>query len=87
MKVPVFWTPLSVINVDGTEKMFPPLPNAKYEFHYPRSAGLMYEVDEVRKCIRAGKKESEFVTHNDSLIIARIQDEIRKQLGVIYDNE
>lgn len=48
------------------------------------SAGLGYEADEVRKCIRAGKIESENITHNESLIIARIEDELRKQIGVKY---
>lgn len=45
---------------------------------------MRYEADEVRKCIRAGKKESEYVTHSDSLLIARLMDEIRKQIGVKY---
>lgn len=47
----------------------------------------MYEAEEVRKCIRAGKKESEHVTHNESLTIARIEDEIRKQIGVKYPED
>lgn len=51
------------------------------------SCGLIYEADEVRKCIRAGKNECDFVTHNDSLAIARIQDEIRKQVGVKYPED
>lgn len=45
---------------------------------------MRYEADEVRKCIRAGKKESDYVTHSDSLLIARLMDEIRKQIGVKY---
>lgn len=48
------------------------------------SCGLRYEADEVRKCIRDDKFESDFVTHNESLLIAHIEDEIRKQLGVVY---
>lgn len=72
--------------MDGTEKTWP-LPQAKLEFNFINSAGLSYEAEETRKCIRAGKKESELVTHNESLIIARIEDEIRKQIGVKYPED
>lgn len=48
---------------------------------------MRYEAEEVRKCIRAGKKESEHVTHNESLAIARIEDEIRRQIGVKYPED
>lgn len=46
--------------------------------------GLRYEADVVRKCIRAGKLERDWMSHNESLIIARIEDEIRKQVGVKF---
>lgn len=88
-KVPSFWTPTSIIDVDGSEKTFPQTAVAKHEFYYKNSIGLRYEPDEVRKCIRAGKKESENVSHKESLTLVRIQDEIRRQIGVKYaaDNE
>lgn len=75
---------MSIIDVDGKEKAFPPLPKAKYHFNFTNTCGLRYEAEEVRKCIRAGKKECEYATHNDSLVIAHIEDEIRKQIGVQY---
>lgn len=46
--------------------------------------GLRYEAEAVRECIRAGKTEMERVSHSESLIIARIEDEIRKQVGVKF---
>lgn len=64
-----------------------PLPEAKLEFNYMNSCGLRYEADETRKCIRAGKTESEHVSHNESIIIARIEDEIRRQIGVKYPED
>lgn len=73
----------SIIDVDGTEKTWP-LPPAKYDFYYPNSCGLKYEAEAIRECIRAGKIENENVTHEESLVIARIQDEIRRQIGVKY---
>lgn len=73
----------SIIDVDGNEKSWP-LPSAKYDFYYPNSCGLKYEAEAIRETIRAGKKENENIPHEESLIIARIQDEIRKQIGVKY---
>lgn len=75
-----------IIDVDGTEKTWP-LPEAKQKFNHFNSAGLRYEAEETRKCIRAGKIESENVSHNESLIIARIEDEIRRQIGVKYPED
>lgn len=86
LKVPSFWCPTSVIDVDGTEKHWP-LPNAKFEFNFNNSAGLRYEADEVRKCVRAGKKESDKLSQNESIMIARIEDEIRRQIGVQYPQD
>lgn len=85
-KVPSFWCPVSLIDVDGKEKSWP-LPDAKFKFNFNNSAGLRYEADEVRKCIRGGKKESEKLPQSESLIIARIEDEIRKQIGVKYPQD
>lgn len=81
-----FWCSTSIIDVDGTEKTWP-LPNAKLNFNFENGAGMRYEADEVRKCIRSGKKRSEHVTHEESLLIARIEDEIRKQMGVKYPED
>lgn len=78
--------PTSITDVDGSEKSWS-FPEAKHGFNFPNNGGLRYEADEVRKCIRAGKKESDYVTHNDSLLIARLMDEIRKQIGVKYPED
>jgi len=75
---------ISVTDVDGKVHEWP-LPSAKFDFHYPNSCGLRYEAEEIRKAIRAGKLEHENVPHTDSLGIARIQDELRRQLGVHYE--
>lgn len=83
-KVPFFWSPLSIIDIDGNEKSFPPFPKAKYEYIYARCDGLRYEPDAVRMSIRAEEIECELAPLNDSLIIARVQDEIRRQIGVKF---
>lgn len=41
----------------------------------------------MRKCIRAGKKECDNITHSESLLIARIEDEIRRQIGVKFNED
>lgn len=72
-----------MIDIDGQDKSWP-LPPAKYEFNYPNSCGLRYEAEAVRNAIRSDQIELETVSHKESLIIAGIQDEIRKQIGVRY---
>lgn len=78
-----FWCSTSLIAQDGTEKSWA-LPDAKHAFNFKNSAGLSYEAEEVRRCIRSKSIQSNSVTHNNSLVIARIEDEIRKQIGVKY---
>ena len=64
-----------------------------HEFKYPDpilplvygSTALCYQANEVRKCIKSGLLESTRMSHNDSLTISKIQNEIRKQVGVKYD--
>lgn len=84
--IPSFWSSFSLIDVDGTEKNWP-LPDAKHPFNYTNSCGLRFEAEEVRKCIRTGKLESDAVTHNESLLFLRIADEIRKQIGVKFPQD
>lgn len=78
-----FWCPTSGIDVDGSELSWT-LPEGKHKFKYLNSAGLIYEAEETRRCINAGLLQSEEVSHADSLVIVGIEDEIRKQIGVVY---
>jgi dihydrodiol dehydrogenase / D-xylose 1-dehydrogenase (NADP) len=65
-----------------------PLPKPKRgSFNFHNSAGLRYEAEEMRRCIKAGLLECSVVTHEESLIIARIQDEVRRQLGVKFPED
>lgn len=77
---------MSLIDIDGQVKTWP-LPEAKFSFNFTNSCGLRYEADEVRKCIRDGKTESDVISHNESLTIAGIQDEIRRQIGVVFSED
>lgn len=42
---------------------------------------------EVRKCIRSGLLQSDDISHTESLLIAKIEDELRKQIGVVYPED
>lgn len=84
IRVPDFWCPTAVTAIDGSEKTWT-LPVGKHEFNFKNSAGLSFEAEEVRRCVRAGLTQSDSVTHNNSLVIARIEDSIRKQIGVVYE--
>eukprot|EP00929_Paragymnodinium_shiwhaense_P015016 TRINITY_DN123014_c0_g1_i1.p1 TRINITY_DN123014_c0_g1~~TRINITY_DN123014_c0_g1_i1.p1 ORF type:complete len:351 (+),score=88.91 TRINITY_DN123014_c0_g1_i1:110-1162(+) len=53
--------------------------------NYPSSEGLVHEVEEVERCIREGLKESPVFPLAESLMVARIMDSVRREIGVVYD--
>jgi len=76
-------SPIILVDIDGQQKTWS-FPEAKHKFNFSNNFGLTYEAEEVRKCIRSGLIESPTMSLSDSLIIAQIEDEIRKQIGVVY---
>jgi dihydrodiol dehydrogenase / D-xylose 1-dehydrogenase (NADP) len=66
----------------GTEGVF--VNGVFHEFKVGGS-GLKYEANEVRKCLKAKQLESDIMPHKDSITIATIEDELRKQLGVQFN--
>ncbi|XP_020289383.1 trans-1,2-dihydrobenzene-1,2-diol dehydrogenase-like [Pseudomyrmex gracilis] len=87
IKVPNFWCPTTVSLPSGTVNA--PLPEStKHEtFNFINSAGLCYEAAEARECILKGLTESPKVSHDTSLLLATLEDEIRKQVGVEYPQD
>jgi predicted dehydrogenase len=55
----------------------------KHSFDFINN-GYNYEAGEVVKCILSGKKESELMSLNDSLILIDTLDSIRKICGIVY---
>lgn len=49
--------------------------------------GYTYEIEELRRCISAGVVESPMWTHQDSLQLISILDELREQMGLRYPFE
>ncbi|XP_034471774.1 trans-1,2-dihydrobenzene-1,2-diol dehydrogenase [Drosophila innubila] len=63
-----------------------PLPNGKFDFNYTNSCGLRYQAEEVRKCIEKRLLESPKYTHAASLELIAITDQIRRQIGVSFED-
>ena len=51
-------------------------------YFYPNSSGFAYEAAAVARCIAAGKKEAPQFTLGETLLNAKLVDEMRSQLGV-----
>ena len=81
--MPSFWATMNLIDVDGTNKTWP-LPKPKYDTIFLNSAAFRYEAEAVRQSISEGKIENEVASHAESLQLARIEEEIRNQIGVKY---
>ncbi|KAL9706875.1 hypothetical protein quinque_010393 [Culex quinquefasciatus] len=73
--------------IDGSRKEYTLPEGARHPFNFQNSCGLRYEAEEVRQCIAGGRLESASVPHIESLLIARIQDEIRRQIGVQFPED
>ncbi|XP_012221120.1 trans-1,2-dihydrobenzene-1,2-diol dehydrogenase [Linepithema humile] len=80
--VPNFWCPTTANLPSGPVNV--PLPELKQETNYINSAGLCYEIAEARACIQKGLTESSKMTLDTSMLLAKLEDELRKQLGVKY---
>jgi len=79
-----FWCPTEMVLPD--KNVFKaPLLKINGHFNFTNSQGLAYEAQEVARCLKAGLKESPLVPLNESVLLAEICDEIRKQIGVKYD--
>lgn len=46
--------------------------------------GYLLEIEEVERCLRAGRTESEIITLDDTSAVLEVLDEVRRQLGVRY---
>lgn len=58
-----------------------PLPNDSYTtWNYPGSIGFTHEIKAVGEALRKGEKECRYFTHNDSVEVASMMDEILMQV-------
>lgn len=68
---------IKITDLQGNEK--------RIEFNFIGN-GYNYEADEVNKCIRNGKIQSDLWSWKDSLRLIETLDLIRKEIGLIYPN-
>ncbi|GAV02547.1 hypothetical protein RvY_13094 [Ramazzottius varieornatus] len=78
-----FWCPEEMTLKGKTEKH--PLPMVKHDLEFRNGQGMVYEVQEVKRCIDNGLTESPHFTHKETLIIAQIADEVKKQIGLSFE--
>ncbi|KAM9860934.1 trans-1,2-dihydrobenzene-1,2-diol dehydrogenase [Aulostomus maculatus] len=79
------WCPTSLV-VNGKETEYP-VPEPGLRLNFLNSTGMRYEAEEVRQCLLKGLKESAVVSHADSLLLAEVEDEVRRQVGVVYSQD
>ncbi|XP_029953543.1 trans-1,2-dihydrobenzene-1,2-diol dehydrogenase [Salarias fasciatus] len=79
------WCP-TVLEVNGKRTEYP-LPEPGMALNFPSSTGMRYEAQEVRQCLLTGLKESQVMSHADSLLLAEVEDEIRRQIGSVYSQD
>jgi len=82
-----FWCPTDIVTSSGPQTFPLPSHGDNIKFNYPHSEGLAYEAQCVRDCIVSGKTECPLMPLNESITMAEINDEIRKQLGVRYEQD
>ncbi|XP_051997936.1 trans-1,2-dihydrobenzene-1,2-diol dehydrogenase-like [Xyrauchen texanus] len=86
MKVPDhMWCPTN-LEVNGKVSQHP-LPEPSIPLNFTNSTGLCYEAQEVRQCLLNGLKESAVMSLADSILLAEIMDEARRQVGVTYSQD
>ncbi|XP_077570299.1 trans-1,2-dihydrobenzene-1,2-diol dehydrogenase-like [Stigmatopora nigra] len=86
IKIPAhMWCPTSMV-VNGKESHYP-LPEPDLPLNFLNSTGMRYEAEAVRQCLLKGLKESSVMSHHDSLLLAKIEDEVRQQVGVVYSQD
>uniref|UniRef100_A0A3Q0R2T5 Trans-1,2-dihydrobenzene-1,2-diol dehydrogenase n=1 Tax=Amphilophus citrinellus TaxID=61819 RepID=A0A3Q0R2T5_AMPCI len=79
------WCPTSLV-VNGKETEYP-VPEPYLPLNFINSTGMRYEAEEVRQCLLKGLKECAVMSHADSLLLAELEDEIRRQVGVVYSQD
>lgn len=62
------------------------LPKGKIlaPYNFINSAGLCYQAEDSRKCIQAGKIQSDDITHEESIELAGYMDTVRKEVGNLF---
>jgi len=79
------WCPESLESPSGKFESL--LPVSDRSFNFGNSQGMMYEAAEVRRCLKEGLLESPLVSLDETLLMAELMEDIRKQIGVVYEQD
>ncbi|XP_045845112.1 trans-1,2-dihydrobenzene-1,2-diol dehydrogenase [Meles meles] len=77
------WCPTELV-VKGEQKEFPLPATPGKELNFPNGAGMVYEANHVRECLRKGLKESPVMPLAESELLADILEEVRKAIGLTF---
>ncbi|XP_046539834.1 trans-1,2-dihydrobenzene-1,2-diol dehydrogenase [Equus quagga] len=80
------WCPTELV-VNGQHKEFPLPPAPGKEFNFTNGAGMTYEANHVRECLRKGLTESPVIPLAESELLADILEEVRKAIGVTFPQD
>ncbi|GAU99711.1 hypothetical protein RvY_10670 [Ramazzottius varieornatus] len=87
-----FWCPDEIVYKRTTEGL-QTLKHEKREFpkidhktNFKHGAGMVYQAQEVHRSISNGFLESPLMTHDESILFAKIEQEVKKQIGVTYQD-
>lgn len=64
----------------------PPIPEG-HSVNFPASQCFIYQIQGVEQALKEGKTQCEEFTHDESLILAKVMDTYRQQLGVVYPDD
>ncbi len=80
-----FWSSQKIITPEN--EFYFPYPEAKQPFNFNNSIGLRYEAQHVRECLEKGLTESPVIPLDETLLLAELMEEVRKQVGVDYPQD
>ncbi|XP_044751974.1 trans-1,2-dihydrobenzene-1,2-diol dehydrogenase-like isoform X2 [Coccinella septempunctata] len=85
LRIPNFWCPTEIKAEDQTYKF--DLPQSRVKFNHMNSAGLSYEAMEVKRCLEEGELESNKITLDETIQLARFMDTMRKAVGLQFPED
>jgi len=82
-----FWTSIELIHADGRSEKFDLPSGSRNSFNFFNSANFAHEAAHVRQCLMKGAPESDLLSLTETLTIANIMEQARKQIGVHYPQD
>ncbi|OQV16411.1 Trans-1,2-dihydrobenzene-1,2-diol dehydrogenase [Hypsibius exemplaris] len=75
------------MTINGTTETFP-FPDSLVQngLQQVKRPGFVYQAQEVRDCIQKGLLESPRFTHQETLTVSAIMEEVKRQIGLNYDS-